>query len=189
MLKAIIFDCFGVLATEGWLPFKAKHFGNDPELAEQASNIIHRADRGLISHEAAIAQIAALAGISPTEFKRAVDRNVPNQPLFAYLRTLKTKYKLGFLSNISANYLAQIFTPAHLELFDAITLSFESGFIKPQPEAFNRAARELGVEMAECVMVDDRERNVTGARAAGMQTVLYQDVEQLKRELDKLSAN
>jgi hypothetical protein len=97
MVKAIIFDCFGVLATEAWLPFKAKYFGHDPELMERVSDISHQADKGLISREAAIQATAELAGISPAEFSRAIGRNVPDEELFAYLRELKPYYKLGFL--------------------------------------------------------------------------------------------
>ena len=186
MVKAVIFDCFGVLATDAWLPFKAKHFGRDQKLTRQVSDISNQADKGLVSRDAAIASIAELAGISPTEFIRTIDINVPNEELFDLIRTLKPDYKIGFLSNISDDYLAQIFTPKHLSLFDAITLSFKSGFIKPQTQAFERAAEQLDVKPAECVMVDDQERNVTGAREAGMAAILYRDFSQFKAEFESL---
>jgi HAD superfamily hydrolase (TIGR01509 family) len=186
MVQAIIFDCFGVLATEAWLPFKAKYFGHDPELFEQASAIAKQANRGLIGSGDFIAAVAELAGVNPAEAVQAIARNVPNEPLFAYIKELKADYKLGFLSNISADRLSRIFTPGQLALFDAMALSFETGFIKPERAAFQDIAERLGTDIADCVLVDDQQRNVAGARRAGMPAVLYSDVPNLKAELSKL---
>jgi FMN phosphatase YigB (HAD superfamily) len=189
MVKAVIFDCFGVLATEAWLPFKSKHFGDDPELFAAASDIARQVNRGLISSDDFIEQVSELAGVKPTEVRRAVTGNTPNQPLFDYLRQLKPHYKLGFLSNIGGDRLNQIFTPEQLALFDAISMSFKTGYIKPDPEAYKEMAAHLQVKTNDCVFVDDVLRNVDGAKATGMAAVLYQDVAHLKKELAKLLAD
>ena len=186
MIKAIIFDCFGVLTTEAWLPFKAKYFGHDPELMDEVDDISMQANMGLISREEAMQGTSKLAGLTPAEAFNAIDRNVPNEELFDYIRELKADYKLGILSNISDNRLHQIFEPDQLALFDTIILSFKEGFIKPQPEAFKAAAEQLGIETSECVLIDDQERNISGAKSTGMKAILYKDVEQLKRELEPL---
>ncbi|HZL08299.1 MAG TPA: HAD family phosphatase [Candidatus Dormibacteraeota bacterium] len=183
MIKAVIFDCFGVLSTEAWRPFKAKHFAHDRELFERASNISWQADRGLMSYDDFIRAIAELAGITPAEANDAIARNAPDEELFAYIRELKADYKIGFLSNVAGDYMNQIFTPEQLALFDVIVLSFRNGFIKPQIEAFENAVQQLDVELEECVFVDDQERNVTGAREAGMKAVLYRDAAQFRQEL------
>jgi HAD superfamily hydrolase (TIGR01509 family) len=189
MVKAVIFDCFGVLATEAWRPFKAEHFAHDPKLFEQASNISWQADRGLISYGDFMEAIADLAGITPAEAIKAIERNVPDEQLFAYVRELKKGYKLGLLSNVAGTHLYRIFTDDQLALFDAIVLSFQNGFIKPEPEAFQDVARQLTVDIGECVFVDDQERNITGARKAGMQAILYRDAAQLRTELSELLKN
>jgi putative hydrolase of the HAD superfamily len=186
MIKAIIFDCFGVLTTEAWLVFKAKHFGHDPKLIKQATGISKQADAGLISRDDEVEKTASLAGISPEEFKDAVNQNVPDEELFEYIRELKLEYKIGMLSNISDNYLHHMFSQEQLGLFDAVTLSYKTGFVKPQLAAYGAAARDLGVETTECIMIDDLERNVAGAREAGMQAVLYKNVAQLRQDLAKL---
>lgn len=186
MVKAVIFDCFGVLVTEAWLPFKQKHFGHDPELLEQVTQISHRADKGLIDRQSAISQTAELAGITPAEFVRAIGQNVPNEELFDYLRELKPHYKIGFLSNISDDYLHQLFDKDHLELFDHLELSYKTGIIKPSALAYENAAAGLGVAAEECIMVDDQPGNVAGAERAGMQAVLFKNTSQLKEELAPL---
>ncbi len=185
-MQAVVFDCFGVLATEGWLAFKAKYFGHDQELFEQASDLSHQADRGLISREWAINETASLAGVSSDELREAIGHNMPNEELFAYIRKLKANYKLGLLSNAAGNYLGQIFTDEQLGFFDAVCLSFECGFIKPQPQAFETMAQRLGVPVEACVFIDDQEHNVDGARAVGMSAVLYRDNVHLREELGNL---
>lgn len=183
MVKAIIFDCFGVLATEAWRPFKAKYFGDDPQLFERASQASWQADRGLTSYDDFIRAIAEMAGLTPAETTKAIARNVPDEELFAYVRELKADYKLGLLSNVAGDYLRQIFTAGQLALFDAITLSFENGFIKPQKQAFEIVAGRLSVDAHECVFIDDQERNVNGALEAGMSALLYHDAASLRKDL------
>jgi len=186
MTKAVIFDCFGVLSTEAWRPFKAKYFAHDRELFDRASNISWQADRGLMSYDDFMEAVAELAGITPEAAMAAIARNVPDEDLFAYIRELKTHYKIGFLSNVAGDYMNRIFTSEQMALFDVIVLSFQNGFIKPQLEAFQNAAEQLAVDIGECAFVDDQERNVKGARDAGMKAVLYSDAAQLRRELGPL---
>jgi putative hydrolase of the HAD superfamily len=186
MIKAVIFDCFGVLATEAWLPFKTKYFGHDPALFEQASDLARQAWGGLISTDDFIRAVAKLAGTNPDEVSRTITGNIPNEELFDYIRELKPEYKIGFLSNIAGDRLNQIFRPEQLALFDAVAMSFESGLVKPESAAFEDVANRLGVAVNEAVLVDDQQRNVNGALAAGMDGIIYRDVSQLRKELGAL---
>ena len=188
MIKAVIFDCFGVLVTEAWLPFKAKYFGDDESKFQAASEIARKANAGLIGQQDFIEGIAELAGLTAEETLSAISQNVPDEALFKQIRELKSAYKIGFLSNIAADYLNRMFGREQLDLFDAICLSFENGYVKPQPQAYLAAAEQLDVEPGECILVDDQERNVTGARNTGMQAILYTDAQQFKKDLDKLLA-
>lgn len=189
MIKAVIFDCFGVLVTESWTSFKAEHFGHDQELFGEASSLSNQADAGLITHEDAVKGTARLAGLSPKEVSEAIHTNSPNEPLFEYISELKQDYKIGMLSNAAADWLAQLFTPEQLALFDEVALSYESGFVKPKAKAYEIIADQLGVEIGDCIMVDDREEHCAGARDAGMQAVLYTNFSQTKDELNKLLSN
>lgn len=186
MIKAIIFDCFGVLATEAWLPFKAKYFGDSPEKFEEASDLAKRANAGLISHQDFIATAAKMAGITPMEAEQFISRNVPNEELFDYIKELKKTYKIGFLSNIAGNFLHRMFTQEQLALFDKICLSFETGLVKPDPKSFLDITDRLGVNPSDAVMIDDQERQITGAREAGLQAILFTDLGQFKNDISKL---
>jgi DNA-binding MarR family transcriptional regulator len=51
--------------------------------------------------------------------------------------------------------------------FDLVVLGAALGVRKPDPEIYRIVAERLGVQVTECVVVDDADRNVRGARAAG----------------------
>ncbi len=186
MIRAIVFDCFGVLTTDGWLPFKAAHFGHDPELFELATSLNKQSDAGLISYHDFIGQIAELAGISVHQAQRSIEDNVANLPLFEFIESVKNSYKVGLLSNAAANWLDTMFTAEQRQPFHAIALSYETGFIKPDERAYQIIADRLGVEVSECVLIDDQERYCTGAREAGMQAIWYKNYEQAVAELSTL---
>jgi putative hydrolase of the HAD superfamily len=60
---------------------------------------------------------------------------------------------------------------AHLGLageFDAVVNSAVLRVAKPAPEYFRLACRALGTVPADCLFVDDLDRNVRGARAVGL---------------------
>jgi HAD superfamily hydrolase (TIGR01509 family) len=66
-------------------------------------------------------------------------------------------------------------------------VSCETGLRKPDEEAYRHAARTLGVDPERCLFVDDREVNCAGARAIGMDSIVFADASQLRRELERRS--
>jgi HAD superfamily hydrolase (TIGR01509 family) len=189
-LRAIIFDCFGVLATDGWLPFKQKHFAGQPVLRAKATELNQQNDRGRINDSEFAERIAAMAGVSVAEVNKQLHKNVPNPELFEYIRdTLKPRYKIGLLSNASGNHFDKIFSAPQKAVFDAVALSFELGFIKPERRAYEVIAELLAVEPTACVLIDDQERHCNGARAAGMQAIVYEDFPHMKAQLERLLAD
>jgi putative hydrolase of the HAD superfamily len=185
MTRAVIFDCFGVLATDGWLPFRQKYFGHDPKLRQQVTDLNKQVDAGLADYEEFEKTLSELAHLPMNEVQRAIENNQPNEPLFELIRALKPEYKIGMLSNAGANWLERIFTPDQIALFDATALSYETGFVKPDPRAYACIAQRLGVAPEEAILIDDQERYASGAHEVGMQMILYQDFEQTKAELTK----
>ena len=187
MVKAIIFDCFGVLTTDGWLPFKQQHFEGNDQLWQQATDLNKQFDSGLISYEDFARQIGDLAGVSAKEVLRAIEGNVANERLFEYIREeLAPHYRLGILSNAGGNWLDRLFTPEQLQLFSATTLSYQTGFIKPDPRAYQAILDSLHAAAEECLFIDDQERYCTAAKEVGMQAVVYTSVEKLRSDLQKL---
>jgi HAD superfamily hydrolase (TIGR01509 family) len=70
--------------------------------------------------------------------------------------------------------------------FDVVVLGRVLGVGKPDPEVFRRAAAALGLAAEACVVVDDAEVNLRGARAAGSVVVRHRDAASTVAELDLL---
>lgn len=65
-------------------------------------------------------------------------------------------------------------------------VSWRTGARKPAAEAYRRPLRELGMEAAECLFVDDRASNCDAARAVGMRAHRFVDAVELRRALASL---
>ena len=111
-----------------------------------------------------------------------------NEGMVELLRTLKKKYRLHMISNINElhyRYLLKKF-PEHLRLFDKIFLSYEVGRRKPHRKIYLRAIQERGVKPQEVLYTDDRADLLKEAKKLGIQTVLFKNVEDFKKQLKKL---
>lgn len=187
MIRAIIFDCFGVLAEDGWAPFKRTYLAGKPKLQEKVSKLGKEVDQGDRSYEEMIKQTAKEVGIEEEVVREAVECKVPNEELFAYIeQELKPKYKIGILSNASYDVINSLFTPRQSAVFDATALSHEVGLVKPHPSMYQIICERLEVRPEEAILVDDKEGHAEGARAASMQAIVYTTTEQLKVDLAKL---
>ncbi len=187
MIQAIIFDCFGVLTSDAWLPFKRRHFGHNLVLEAQATDFNKQVDAGLADYDDFITGMAELAGMTSDQARAEIENNVANQELFDYIHTeLKPRYKIAMLSNAGANWLDELFSPDQADLFDEIALSCDTGITKPAERAYTAIAQKLGVNPEACVFIDDLEHYCAGARDVGMKTVLYQDFHQFRSEIEAL---
>ncbi len=186
MIKAIIFDCFGVLTTDVWLAFCE----NLPPTADvQRARELNRAfDAGILTHDEFFDQVEEATGKRPPDIDQMTNRElIKNEELIAYIRELHGTYKLGILSNISTNWITREFlTPDEQTLFDEIILSYEVRLLKPDYRIYELACERLGVELHEAVMIDDRADFADAARQARMHGVTYTDVASLKADLTAL---
>jgi 2-haloacid dehalogenase len=70
-----------------------------------------------------------------------------------------------------------------LRWFDGTVVSSSEGVIKPDARIFRVLLDRYGLEAESTLMIDDNPRNVDAARALGMQTVLFESPEGLRRVL------
>jgi putative hydrolase of the HAD superfamily len=78
--------------------------------------------------------------------------------------------RTGVLTNDAYTFIGRAFFDARPEFagLDAFVDAAETGVRKPAPEAYLRAAAELGVAPPEVVFLDDTPECVEGARQVGM---------------------
>lgn len=185
MIRAIIFDCFGVLygGSLGYLASLAP-----AGRAQEVHDINLQKDYGYISYEDYLARTGEVIGKTPAEIEAILrQKHVRNQELIASVKTLKSSYKIGLLSNIGEKALDGLFSPEEQrQLFDVRVLSFEEGLAKPNPAIFRLIADRLEVSPSDCVMIDDLADNCEGAEIAGMYAVQHTTNERTQRELAKI---
>jgi 2-haloacid dehalogenase len=70
-----------------------------------------------------------------------------------------------------------------LARFDQILTSFDLGRLKADPGTFPVVLDALHRRADACLFVDDNPRNVEAARAAGIDGIVFQSADQLRREL------
>jgi putative hydrolase of the HAD superfamily len=90
------------------------------------------------------------------------------------LGLLKTRYRLGLLSNFTHAPAATEVIRRHglSPYFDVILISGEVGYRKPHPRVFELLVGRLGVARAEIVFVgDDAVADVGGAQMAGLRPI------------------
>jgi HAD superfamily hydrolase (TIGR01509 family) len=187
MIKAIIFDCFGVLAEDGWMPFKRKFIGDNKQMADAVADLGKQNEYGMIDNKTHLQKMAALMSVDAKELAIALGKQVPNEELFEYITAdLKPKYKIGLMSNANYNVVQELFTPEQASLFDASVMSYESRLIKPDERMFALIAKRLGVAMNECVFIDDQERYCVAANDLGMTSFVYTSFNKLKHDLSEV---
>lgn len=191
MIKAVIFDCFGVLYIDTSRYFYENNVDNYDKLRPELLSLNKAYDYGLLDQADLDEAVSDLTGLE-LSFVSAHIQGIQqrNQALVEYAQSLRATHKIGMLSNIGLGAMDKFFSLSERqELFDAVVLSGEEGITKPHPAIYEVMAERLGLSPGECVMIDDMEENCAGADAAGMKAIHYLDNEQLKRDLSNLFDN
>ncbi|MFC1640948.1 HAD-IA family hydrolase [Patescibacteria group bacterium] len=171
MIKAIIFDITGVLFPhQPWIGerpskdelMKIKHIGIDiydknKMSKEYLKKKIFEADRP----DEELQQIYNSLAIIDEELLEEVMR-------------LKENYDLYIIANEADKW-----TDIRKDLsgfekhFKKVYVSSEIGFKKPNPDVFEYFLEDTGLQPAECLFVDDSERNIEAAQSLGFKIHKY----------------
>ena len=185
MIKAIIFDCFGVLVTDS-----LDAIINSNDLSEiqrdEIKSYVTAANKGSISVAEYRSEVANILNMEHKDLNSAIKNGeIKDENLLEYIRELKKEYKIGLLSNVtSMDSLKSRFAENELEdNFDVVVASGQIGYAKPEAEAYEITVDKLGVFLSECVMIDDREEYVNAAVGIGMKGIVYTGMNDLKKEL------
>jgi len=107
-----------------------------------------------------------------------------DEDLLKQIVKMSKEYKIGLLSNYSNNLRPKIEKEWAIgSVFDEIIISCEVGVVKPDPAIFNLMLDRLGVKADESVFIDDRIKNIDGAKKIGLHTIFFTSREQALEEL------
>jgi putative hydrolase of the HAD superfamily len=98
-----------------------------------------------------------------------------NDDMLHLARQLKEAgVKIAILSNMQSDMLKVMRAKfAWLPEFDTQMYSCEIGMVKPEREFYLECARRLGVEPAQSLFLDDKDKNIVGAAKAGMHALIF----------------
>lgn len=195
MIKNVIFDVGKVLVE--WEPLvDMKKLGFDDATAKAVAAATtdspewDESDRSVGTDEEILAM---LIGNAP-EYEKEIRTFWENisLPIYQYdyarawIRELKSKgYGVYILSNYGRwTYQNTTEALSFLEDVDGAVFSYQVHQMKPEPEIYQTLLAKYGLKAEECVFLDDRQVNIDGAKAQGMEGIVftsYEDaVERLK---------
>jgi FMN phosphatase YigB (HAD superfamily) len=109
----------------------------------------------------------------------------PNPEICELVPRLRGRYRLLLGSNtneIHARQFRRQFADV-LQHLDHLVLSFEIGARKPKAAFFEHCHQRAGCAPEECLFIDDLEANIAGARAVGLQGLVYRHGDALSERL------
>lgn len=192
MIRAVLFDWGGVLIenpVSGLRAYIAQALDRPEEdLHAVFQDYFQPFQKGLISEPDLWRDVSRRLNVPvPTRkslYREAVEQASRARPeVFHLAEILHQKgYKVGLLSNTEAPAMEYFLAQGHT-CFDAMVFSCAEHCAKPEPDIYHIACRRLGVQPPDVVFIDDRPDYIQGAVAVGLRTILYDDFEQIVREL------
>jgi putative hydrolase of the HAD superfamily len=99
--------------------------------------------------------------------------------IFSLIEKLKNNYKIAILSNADSESVRERFKKQNFPLekyFDYISISSETGLLKPDPEAFKHCLKIMEIKPEEVIFIDDTKENILSAESIGMNTFRYEQL-------------
>lgn len=143
-------------------------------------------DRSVLTFDEIVARMAAdtpdMAQWILPAFSLYQDILHPMEDTIAYLPKLKAAgYPLYILSNYGKEYFAK--TRAlypFFDVFDGMIISGEHQVLKPDPAIYLLLLHQFGLTASRTLFLDDRQDNIEGARAVGLQGLQFTHSAQLQ---------
>jgi putative hydrolase of the HAD superfamily len=197
MIKTIIFDFGNVI---GFFDNRrgARRLAKETRIPESVwlehvfdSELEADYESGRIRSKDFLHRLRELAGVDvpePVLVDAFSDIFSPNAEVCALIPKLGHRYRLLLGSNTNELHARQFrkqFAET-LDHFDELVLSFEVGARKPHRTFFEHCKQRARCLPDECVFIDDLHRNVEGARACGLNGIVYHEIGELLCHLGEL---
>jgi HAD superfamily hydrolase (TIGR01509 family) len=184
MIKAVIFDCDGVIVNSEPIRYKAyqklilKKFGKIlpdkyyEEMLGRRPDINMEKFLSYIGIEGDVQKLLEeREGVIDSLFSEK-ENIIPMEGIFELIEKVEKEYVLAVASSSSKVYLSKILDA--LGVFDKFKVVVSGEMVphsKPSPDIFLLTAERLGVNPGECLVIEDSVHGVIGAKKAGMKCV------------------
>ncbi len=189
---AVIFDWGGVLIENpapGLMRYCTDALGVSVERYVAAHrNFQDEFQKGLIAEEVFWARVCSelsCPGPAAKSLWGDAFRTVyqPRAEMFEMVRRLKQKgYRTGFLSNTEVPAMKYFHTLGY-DMFDVIVFSCAEHTRKPERKIYELATGKIGMTPTHSVFIDDSPVYIEGAQKAGLNTILFSSVAEVRDRL------
>lgn len=197
MIQAVIYDFGNVVCSFRVTSFFENLARHSSCTVEQLLNLMPEISHLAIEYESGhmtsrefFTAFCALAGISITEEAFVTSYVTIFSPItgtYDAIRKLAGRYRVGLLSNTNEWHFEHAIRSVEVfPLFDAVTLSYEVGAMKPAPVIYEDMLEKIGVPAHACVYFDDIQENVDAGARAGMHARLFTTAEAMQDDLAAL---
>lgn len=202
-MRNVIFDIGGVILnwdTDAIINTFVQTVFDDAAAQNEYAKILKRdvfghadwlaTDAGTLTAADAIAQFAARTNQPVTEMQRLWDHCSEmltlREDTFTLMQTLEQRgIPLYCLSNMPVERFEDLQKRFDLwSIFQGIVISGEIKMMKPDTEIFEYLLQTYDLAAADCIFLDDTEKNVVGAKAVGIEAIRFVDAADCQRELD-----
>lgn len=191
-MKTIFFDWGGVVTDDPGDGFLAGLLQNIGATPDQVSDIfrIHQLDflRGKISGEQYWNELRNTYSLSipetiAEEFKKWAGL-VANDEILSLVDEAKQKgWQVAILSNVIPVTYHVLKASGAYDKFDAVIVSCNEGYAKPEKEIYEIALQKLNVAAKDSVFIDDKQTNLDPAKEMGFRTIHAENPQQIARDI------
>jgi putative hydrolase of the HAD superfamily len=192
-IRAILFDYGGVLAEEGFregLREIARWHGLDPEglhrlggdVVYESGYVVGRGDESAFWQM--LCRRSGLPGYESRFTDEILRRFALRPEMMAAVRALRRRGYLTAILSDQTDWLERLNSRDHFfEEFDRVFNSYRLGKGKRDPSIFDDTLRELSVEPARALFIDDNAGHTARAAGRGLHTILFLNQQQALTEL------
>lgn len=90
------------------------------------------------------------------------------------------------LNELKAEYYGHY--PWMHDAVDKVYFSWQTGFVKPDPKAWELVLKENDLKPEDCIYFDDQEKNLKAAESVGIKSFMFTNETKLEEVVRKLMA-
>lgn len=181
MIKAVIFDFFGVICSDEYWQFVKEDRQEDSEYRAYTDEV----NLGQIPWQVFVHKVADATGRTVQDVNKMYEAEKVDPRMVGLIHEIHESYKTALVTNAHHDFIDNLLAKYDLgDIFNELIVSSRLGIVKPNPQIFEYALEKLNVAASESIYIDDLQRHVDSAKALGMQAILFENFEQCKRDLD-----
>ncbi len=106
-----------------------------------------------------------------------------NEKVLSLVKKLRENYSVVCLVNAELDIVPLVKKRGIYDYFEHAYISTELKMEKPNKEIYSAVLNDLNCRAEEAIFIDDKEDNVNSARMVGINSILYKNFRQLKKDL------